>query len=1004
MQPSDSNSVATTNLPIADKPRRRFSDRFVLGALIGLLSVAALLLGVYWHWTLGASVFVYGLGLAGMIYFAQRLQRTTLAFEQERFLLRTLMNHLPDGIYFKDPACRFLRINRCLAEKFGLGDPAAAMGKSDFDFFTLEHSNQTLADEWEIMQTRQPVVGLEEKETWPDGRTTWVATTKMPLVDETGAIIGTFGISRDITERKQAQESLHNQTRMMRSILDNMSDGVVVADAAGNFLEFNPGAERILGVGKTEGGSESWPRNYGLYLPDQQTPYPALDLPLAQAIRGKTVQEAEIFVRHDKIPEGLWLSVNATPLRDGQGNHVGGVAVFRDVTGRKRAEREWRRAKDAAEAANRAKSEFLANVSHEIRTPMNGILGMTELLLETSLSAEQRDYLGLVQSSGDALLTIINDILDFSKIEAGKLELDLVEFPLRDNLGDTLRSLSQKAHKQGVELVGMIAPEVPDSLRGDATRLRQVVVNLVGNALKFTARGEVVVEVQLASAPAEHETLLHFSVRDTGIGIPPEKHQSIFNAFEQADGSTTRRFGGTGLGLAISARLVVMMGGRIWVDSAVGQGSTFHFTARFQRGNTVSPAAEAFLAPRMKGLSVLIVDDNATNRRLLEEILGNWGLRPVSTASGPEALLCLEEAHRSGCPFALVLLDGQMPDMDGFELAQRIGQHPEAAGAVLMMLTSGGQVGDLARCQDLGIRAHLMKPIKQSDLFDALMTVLDNPVHAPGLPTEAFASTAAPRRLRVLLVEDNLVNQRLASLLLRKRGHEVVVAGNGQEALDALAQATFHAVLMDVQMPVMDGFEATGRIRGRETEGGPRLPIIAMTAHAMKGDRERCLAAGMDAYIPKPIQAHELFATLENLAQPHMAPLAPAAPATQSAPSPEESALVNWPLALRRVGEDRALLTELLHIYFQERPVWQAQMRQAVERGDGLALRTLAHKIKGALGQFAADQAHAAAERLELLAKHGNLAEAVPAHAELEEELDRLEPVFSAFTAGSAAT
>jgi two-component system, sensor histidine kinase and response regulator len=800
-----------------------------------------------------------------------------------------------------------------------------------------------------------------------------------PLAGDTG-IDRVACILQDVTEHKRAEEKLTEERNLLHALMDNVPDAIYFKDRDSRFIRINKAQAKMFGfddpekvIGKTD---------FDFFTAEHAQP--AFDDEQEIIRTGNPVLSKE---EKETWPDGhvTWALTTKMAMRDTTGNIAGILGVSHDITRRRQYEEELQVAKKAAEAASRAKSEFLANMSHEIRTPMNGIIGMTELALDTPLTPEQSEYLTLVKDSADALLSLINDVLDFSKIEAEKLALDPAEFNLQDLVASALRALAVRASQKGLEIVSNTRSGVPERVFGDAGRLRQILVNLVGNSIKFTQQGEIVVRINVESQQNE-DIVLHFSVQDTGIGIAPEKQKTIFEAFTQADSSMTRKYGGTGLGLTIASRLVQMMSGKIWVESALGKGSTFHFTARLGQVKGVPPEAAPPDVSDLRDLPALVVDDNSTNRKILDAMLKHWSMLPALASCAQEGLSALEKAANAGKPFPLVLLDAQMPGVDGFTLAERIKQDHRLAGSTIMMLTSAGQRGDVARCRELGITVYLIKPIRQSELLEAILSVMGKNVATPKHPKVITRHTLREnrRKLQILLAEDNAVNQRLAVRLLEKRGHGVTLASNGKEALALLKTSKFDLVLMDVQMPVMDGFQATAAIREEEATTGRHLPIVAMTAHAMQGDRERCLAAGMDAYISKPIQADEITAMVEKIAQPD---LPPAKQPTPKAPRPA----LDLDEALSRLRGDKELLGDLAQVFLEDYPRQLTEIRKAVERGGWEELERAAHTLKGSVGNFGAQRAFAMASELEQCAQSEDPTGCRNLSSALEEELEILQ-------------
>jgi PAS domain S-box-containing protein len=934
-------------------------------------------------------------------------QRAEADLIQERSLLKALMDSTPDSVYFKDADGRFIMISKAQAALFGLSDPSQAIGKTDFDFFTEEHARPAFEDELEVMRTGRPVVDLEEKETHFDGRETWVSTAKMVRTDFRGRTLGTLGISRDITKRKQAEATLRESEEKYRTLVEKATEAIYIAQDD-VFVFVNRRMTDLLGLPARE--LEGKPFLGFVFSEDRDL----VGANYRRRIAGEEVADAYDFRLIGPGGATVWVFLSAAVIE--WNGRPATLNLLSDVTARKYAEaalehtnRALEEATARAESASRAKSDFLANMSHEIRTPMNGVIGMTGLLLDTELDEDQRRYAETVRASADSLLTLLNDILDFSKIEAGKLELETLDFDVRALLDEFAGLMALRAQDKGLEFICAAAPDVPAFLSGDPGRLRQILLNLAGNAVKFTHHGEIAVRAIVVSE-TDTEVMLRFSVKDTGIGIPADKQELMFQKFTQADASTTRRYGGTGLGLAISKQLAEFMGGEIGLVSEEGSGSEFWFTARF--GKQVGIARNILPPVPILGVHILIVDDSPTNREILAAQLNAWGTRSEETRDGPTALLALERARDIGDPFAAVILDMQMPGMDGEDLARAIKSDKTLAQTILVLMTSIGQRGDARHMQELGFAAYLVKPARQSDLFDCLAAVLaGTAVAEPVRPivTRHVIREMRRRSLRILLAEDNLTNQQVALGILGKLGLQTDAVVNGAEAIAALESVAYDLVLMDVQMPQMDGLEATSHIRDpRSAVKNHDIPIIAMTAHAMQGDRQRCLDAGMNDYVTKPVSPQALAETLErwlpaeDTAGPTEASVQPAAAGhAAGAPSateqPETPAFSRSGL-LARLMDDEDLARTVAAGFLDDIPRQIEGLSKYLDADDAEGAARQLHTIKGASATVGGELLQAAASEMEKAAKAGDLAEVKARLPELESRFASLGKAMRDFT------
>jgi len=816
------------------------------------------------------------IGVQGIFWDVTERRRIEEALAYERDLLQALLDKVPDAIYFKDDQSRFVRVSRALALRFGVGDPAGLVGRTDFDFFSEEHARHAFQDEQRIMRTGQAIIGMTEKETWPDGRVTWVLTSKMPYRDHQGKIVGTFGVSKDITDLIVAEQDLEKA------------------------------------------------------------------------------------------------------------------------------------AKAALEMAQ-VKAQFLANMSHEIRTPMNAIIGWTAQLLDTPLTLEQREFAATVQRSADALLDIINSILDFSRLEAGRMTLDSVDFDLGEVVEGTVEFLAERAHASGLELVCQLPDDLPDHVRGDPGRLRQVLTNLIGNAVKFTPAGEIVVRV-FALLETANQVTLRGEVQDTGIGISPEDPDRLFEAFVQADGSTSRRYGGTGLGLAISKQIITLMDGRIGFTSQSGQGSTFWFEISLPK-QAGAPRVATGADPVLTGRRVLVVAASAAQRTALTAHLEHWGMTTAESASGHEGLTRLRDAASSSAPFDLVLLDLQLPDVDGLTFAESIKADPVLAGLRLVVLTSLRQRLDAEVVASTGFSACLIKPPRRARLRDTVVRVMTAVSAAPPTPplAEVAGPAGEPQPLRLLLAEDNVVNQRLALRQLHKLGYTADAVGNGHEVLAAVAKQGYDTLLLDCQMPGLDGYETARALRHRDEPGGPAvkrppLYIIAMTANAMHDDREKCLAAGMDDYISKPVRLADLEAALLRAFRRRSLVAGPEAGAETPIEPPSLDLAVLEGLRELNVPGEADAATELIQLFLRETEPACARLQAALAAGYAGALRAAAHSLKGSAGNLGARRLATLAAALEQQAGNGALGEAPATLASLVAEFQTVREQLAAELSAGAGS
>jgi PAS domain S-box-containing protein len=947
-----------------------------------------------------------GLLVLGAVRDVTERKRAQAALRESEERFRGTFENAAVGIAHEDLTGRFVRFNERFTEILGY-PPDEVVGKSLYDVTHPEDLEADLARLGQLVRGETSSYTLDKRFVRKDGGFVWAHVTVSLQDRGEAAEAPTYCIKiiQDISDLKRTEERLRDSEARFRGTFANAAVGILHNDPAGRFLRVNEKFCAIVGYSREELLQKTLE---DIIHPEDRARMVELHRSSFQRGELPSFGLEHRFLRKDGST--VWVEVFASFQRDASGRPEYAIAAVQDISERKRLDEELRQAKEVAEAANRSKDEFLANVSHEIRTPMNAIIGMTELVLDTPLDEDQRQSLKTVKSAAESLLGIINDLLDFSKIEAGKLELVPADFSLRAAVGDTLRALAVRAHKKGLELIYQVHPDVPDALIGDAGRLRQVLLNLVGNAVKFTEEGEVVVHVKsdipdptsemvsdVGSGISDfsQEVVLHFEVKDTGIGIPPDQQERIFRAFEQEDTSATRKYGGTGLGLTIAARLVALMGGTITVESTPGRGSTFAFTARFGRQPHPPEPAQARPPVSLHNLPVLVVDDNATNRHILAEWLRGWQMNATAVGDGMAAMDALWHRAANGRPYALVLLDARMPDADGLTVAAMIRERAELAAVSIILLTSGERPGDPARVRELRIDAQLLKPVQQDELLETIYRVMSrdrgsgrvvngewsrgsSQQSAPGATHSSPVSTP----LHILVAEDDDLSAQVLEQALVRQGHRVRLAGNGRAVLALAEKGGYDLLLLDVHMPEMDGFQVVQAIRERELTAGGHLPIIALTARSRKEDRERCLAAGMDDFQTKPIRPADLLAAISKVMSGDRRVTGEEA-GPSSSPVPRPSSLVTPTVLLAACGGDPGLLGKMCQTLAARVPEHLAELRQALRDRDATRLRDVAHKCCGMLSEFSA-AAGDLAGTLEELGAETQLDKAGPVLEQLE--------------------